>query len=197
MSFHGGMIGVALAVIVLARQRGVRLLSIADIGGATAGFGIFLVRIANFINAELYGRTTDSAWGMVFPEGRVPGSTPGAYNWQTGDWVYNGTELPRYPSQLYEAVLEGLIPVVVTLVLVWQFKALRRPGLVAGVFLLLYGVGRSIAERFREPDAFVQGLPEWLTMGQILSMPMWAGGLWLIWNAYKSSQPVSNGTKAT
>lgn len=197
MSFHGGMIGVALAVIVLARQRGVRLLSIADIGGATAGFGIFLVRIANFINAELYGRTTDSAWGMVFPEGRVPGSTPGAYNWQTGDWVYNGTELPRYPSQLYEAVLEGLIPVVVTLVLVWQFKALRRPGLVAGVFLLLYGIGRSIAERFREPDAFVQGLPEWLTMGQILSMPMWAGGLWLIWNAYKSSQPVSNGTKAT
>ena len=187
MSFHGGMIGVALAVVILARQRGVKLMSIADIGGVTAGFGIFFVRIANFINAELYGRHTESSWGMVFPEGRVPGSTPGAYNWQTGEWVYSGLELPRYPSQLYEAVLEGLVPVVITSLMVWQLKSLRRPGLVAGVFLLLYGVGRSIAEQFREPDAFVQGIPEWITMGQMLSMPMWIGGLWLIWNAFKSA----------
>lgn len=196
MSFHGGMIGVALAVVLLARQRGVKLLNIADIGGVTAGFGIFFVRIANFINAELYGRTTDSSWGMVFPEGRVPGSTPSAYSWQTGEWVYTGTELPRYPSQLYEAVLEGLIPVIIAALLVWYFKALRRPGLVAGVFLLLYGIGRSIAERFREPDGFVQSLPDWITMGQILSMPMWIGGLWLIWNAYRSARVDVDAPKA-
>ena len=193
MSFHGGMIGVALAVVFLARQRGLRLMSLADIGGVTAGFGIFFVRIANFINAELYGRPTESSWGMIFPEGRVAGATPGAYNWQTGEWVYRGDEVARYPSQLYEAFLEGLIPLIVTSILVWSFNALKRPGLIAGIFLLLYGIGRTIAEQFRQPDAFVEGLPAWLTMGQILSLPMWIGGLWLIWHACRSA-PLQAGT---
>ncbi|WOR15028.1 prolipoprotein diacylglyceryl transferase [Hyphomonas sp. FCG-A18] len=187
MSFHGGMAGVALAVTYVARKHKLKLLSIADIGGVTAGFGIFFVRIANFINAELYGRPVSpdhESWGMVFPEGRVPGSTPPAYNWNTGEWVYNGSEVARYPSQVYEAVLEGLIPVIVTAILVWRFRALQRPGLIAGLFLLMYGVGRSIAEQFREPDSFTWGvMPDWLTMGQLLSMPMWLGGLYLVWSA--------------
>ena len=189
MSFHGGMAGVALAVTYVARKHKLKLLSIADIGGVTAGFGIFFVRIANFINAELYGRPVSpghESWGMVFPEGRVPGSTPPAYNWNTSEWVYNGSEVARYPSQVYEAVLEGLIPVIVTAILVWRFRALQRPGLIAGLFLLMYGVGRSIAEQFREPDSFTWGvMPDWLTMGQLLSMPMWLGGLYLVWSALR------------
>lgn len=186
MSFHGGLIGVCLAVFGISRQHQVNVLSLGDIGGLTAGFGIFFVRLANFMNAELFGRHTDSSAGMIFPEGWA-GGTPSAYDWQSGTWVYTGAELPRYPSQLYEAVLEGLIPVIVTSILVWRFKALERPGLIAGLFLLLYGFGRSIAERFREPDPFVQGLPEWLTMGQMLSAPMWIAGAYLVWRALQTA----------
>ena len=186
MSFHGGMLGVCVAVLLVTRQYKLNLLQVADLGGVTAGFGIFFVRIANFMNAELYGRHTDSSWGMVFPEGYA-GGTPPAYDWAANQWVYTGTELARYPSQLYEAVLEGLLPALVTSILVWRFKALRRPGLIAGLFLLIYGLGRSVAERFREPDTFAAALPDWLTMGQILSMPMWLGGAWLIWSALQQS----------
>ena len=199
MSFHGGMIGVALAVAWVARQRKISLMSIADIGGATAGFGIFFGRIANFIGAELYGRHTPegSSWGMIFPEGRVPGSTPSAYDWSSGAWVYCrdtlqcAPEMARYPSQLYQAVLEGLIPVLVTSILIWRFKTLRRPGMIAGLFLLLYGIGRTIGEQFRQPDNFntpnglIAMLPEPLTMGMILSIPMWLGGAYLVWNALR------------
>jgi phosphatidylglycerol:prolipoprotein diacylglycerol transferase len=187
MSFHGGMIGVALAVAWVARQRKISLMSIADIGGATAGFGIFFGRIANFIGAELYGRHTPdgSSWGMIFPEGRVPGSTPAAYDWSSGQWVYSGFEMARYPSQLYQAILEGLLPLIVTSLLIWRFKTLRRPGMIAGMFLILYGIGRTIAEQFREPDSFVTWLPDSLTMGMILSIPMWLGGAYLVWNALR------------
>ncbi|MEM6534322.1 MAG: prolipoprotein diacylglyceryl transferase [Pseudomonadota bacterium] len=184
MSFHGGLIGVCLAVWLVARQRNVPLLKIGDIAGVVSGFGIFFVRVANFLNAELFGRHTDSSWGMVFPEGYA-GGTPAAYDWDAGQWVYTGLEMPRYPSQLYEAVLEGAIPALILSILVWRFKALTRPGLVAGLFLIMYGIGRTIAEQFREPDAFVAGLPDWLTMGQILSAPMWIGGAYLVWRALK------------
>jgi phosphatidylglycerol:prolipoprotein diacylglycerol transferase len=92
MSFHGGISGVAIALTYFAWSRKVSLFSIGDIAGVVAPIGIGLVRLANFINAELYGRHTDSPWGMVFPEGIVPGSTPPAYNWDTGKWVYNGFE---------------------------------------------------------------------------------------------------------
>ncbi len=186
MAFHGGILGVAIVLWWFAARRGVKLLSVGDIAGVTAPIGIGLVRIANFTNAELYGRPTESSAGMVFPEGYVPGSTPPAYNWDTGEWVYRGDELARHPSQLYESVLEGWLPLLVLSILIWRFGALKRPGLVAGLFLLMYGIGRSIAENFREPDAFVSGLPEWLTMGIILSVPMWLGGAWLVWNAMKS-----------
>lgn len=185
MAFHGGIAGVVVVLAWFAIKRGVNLLSVGDIAGVTAPIGIGLVRIANFTNAELYGRPTDAPVGMVFPEGYVPGSTPPAYNWETGDWVYRGDELARHPSQLYESVLEGWLPLLVLSILIWKFGALKRPGLVAGLFLLFYGFGRSIAENFREPDSFVSGLPGWLTMGMILSTPMWLGGAWLVWNALR------------
>ena len=187
MSFHGGLLGVVVAIFWVTRQRSIPLLSIGDIAGVVAPLGPLFGRIANFINAELYGRPTPegSSWGMIFPEGYVAGSTPSAFNWGTGEWVYRGDEVARYPSQLYEAVLEGLIPAIVLPILVWRFKALQRPGLIAGLFLIFYAFGRTVSEQFREPDAFVQGLPEWITMGQILSLPMWVGGAWLVWNALK------------
>jgi phosphatidylglycerol:prolipoprotein diacylglycerol transferase len=188
MAFHGGILGVATVLWFFAAKRGVKLLSVGDIAGVTAPIGIGLVRIANFVNAELYGRHTDAPVGMIFPEGYVPGSTPPAYNWETGEWVYTGAEMARHPSQLYESVLEGWVPLLFLSLLIWKFGALKRPGLVAGIFLILYGVGRSVAENFREPDAFVSGLPEWLTMGMILSTPMWIGGAWLIWNALKAKE---------
>lgn len=188
MAFHGGILGVAIVLWWFAAKRGVKLLSVGDIAGVTAPIGIGLVRIANFTNAELYGRPTDALIGMVFPEGYVPGSTPPAYNWEASEWVYRGDELARHPSQLYESVLEGWLPLIILSILVWRFGALKRPGLVAGLFLIMYGVGRSVAENFREPDSFVRGLPEWLTMGMILSVPMWLGGAWLIWNALKRQE---------
>lgn len=199
MSFHGGMIGVALAITYVARKHKLNLLSIADIGGVTAGFGVFFVRMANFVNAELYGRPVaegHESWGMIFPQGSVSGSTPPAYDWKTGEWEYCRetlqcpAEVARYPSQIYEAVLEGLIPVIVTSILVWRFKALQRPGLIGGLFLLMYGVGRTIAEQFREPDTFVKWLPDWITMGQLLSIPMWAAGIYLVWRALSSERVV-------
>lgn len=187
MSFHGGLLGVVIAILWVTRQRNIPLLSVGDIAGVVAPLGPLFGRIANFINAELYGRAVPegSTWGMIFPQGYVPGSTPGAYNWGTGEWVYRGDEVARYPSQLYEAALEGLLPAIVLPILVWRFKALQRPGLIAGLFLLFYAFGRTVSEQFRQPDAFVEGLPEWITMGQILSLPMWVGGAWLVWNALK------------
>lgn len=189
MAFHGGILGVAIVLWFFAAKRGVNLFSVGDIAGVTAPIGIGLVRIANFTNAELYGRPTDAPVGMVFPEGYVPGSTPPAYDWAAGDWVYRGDEVARHPSQLYESVLEGWLPLIILSLLIWKFGALKRPGLIAGLFLIMYGVGRSVAENFREPDAFVSGLPEWLTMGMLLSIPMWLGGAWLIWNALKRPAP--------
>jgi phosphatidylglycerol---prolipoprotein diacylglyceryl transferase len=186
MSFHGGLIGVTLAIVMIARRRKLNLLPLGDIAGVVAPIGIMFGRLANFINAELYGRKTDSAFGIVFPEGYVPGSTPPAYNWATGAWVYNDNEFARHPSQLYEAALEGLVPLVVLSILIWKFDALKKPGLVAGLFLLMYGAGRSIVENFRLPDSFANDLPFGLTMGMILSAPMWIGGAWLVWNAIKS-----------
>ena len=185
MSFHGGLLGVTVAILLVARSRGIRLLPIADIAAVVTPIGLFLGRCANFINAELYGRPTDLAIGMVFPQGNA-GGTPPAYNWQTNEWVYTGAEVARHPSQLYEAALEGLIPAIIISILVWGFGILKRSGMAAGLFLLLYGIGRSISEQFREPDRFTWGvMPDWLTMGQLLSLPMWIGGAFLVWNALR------------
>jgi len=97
-------------------------------------------------------------------------------------------EMPRHPSQLYEAFLEGLLPFLVISILVWRFGLLKRRGLAAGIFLLFYAAGRTISEQFREPDSFTMGvLPDWVTMGQLLSLPMWIGGVLLVW--YGLSRP--------
>src|SRR5882672_5092414 len=131
MSFHGGFLGCVLAVVLFARYRGLSILSLGDLTCAAGTIGIFLGRIANFINGELWGRPTDVPWGMVFP---------------------SGGPQPRHPSQLYEALLEGLMLFVVLALLI-RAGALKRPGLILGAFALGYGIARVIAEHFREPDA--------------------------------------------
>jgi phosphatidylglycerol:prolipoprotein diacylglycerol transferase len=158
MSFHGGFLGCVLAVVLFALRRGIPILSLGDLTCGVAPIGLLLGRIANFINAELWGRPTDVAWGMVFP-----GAGP----------------LPRHPSQLYEAALEGL---VLLLVLGWLMHngALKRPGLILGAFALGYGMTRTVCELFREPDAQLGFLWGGMTMGTLLSIPLMLAGLALI-----------------
>jgi phosphatidylglycerol:prolipoprotein diacylglycerol transferase len=162
MSFHGGLFGCAVALIVLAKLKGLPVLSLADVAAAVAPIGLLLGRIANFINGELWGRASDVPWAMVFP---------------------NGGPDPRHPSQLYEAALEGLVLFVV-LVFAIRGGALRRPGLVSGLFGIGYGLARIACEFFREPDAQLGYLFGGATMGMLLSLPLIAAGLLLV--AYSS-----------
>jgi phosphatidylglycerol:prolipoprotein diacylglycerol transferase len=155
MSFHGGFLGVVLAVALFSHQRSVPFLSLSDITCAVAPIGIFLGRIANFINGELWGRTTDVPWAMVFP---------------------GGGPFPRHPSQLYEATLEGLVLFVLLAILV-RAGALKRPGAITGAFMLFYGIARFICEFFREPDVQIGYLWGGLTMGMLLSLPLMLVGL--------------------
>jgi phosphatidylglycerol:prolipoprotein diacylglycerol transferase len=158
MSFHGGFLGCVLAVILFARHRGLPILSLGDLTCAAGTIGIFLGRIANFINGELWGRPTDVPWAMVFPTG--------------------GPE-PRHPSQLYEAVLEGLLLFIVLTALI-RAGALKRPGLILGAFTLGYGVARTIGEHFREPDPQLGFLWGSWTMGMLLSVPLMLAGIAII-----------------
>jgi phosphatidylglycerol:prolipoprotein diacylglycerol transferase len=139
------------------------MLSLGDVTCAVGPIGLFLGRIANFINGELWGRPSDVPWAVVFPA---------------------AGPLPRHPSQLYEAALEGLVLFVVLLLLV-RAGGLRRPGLVTGAFALGYGIFRSFAELFREPDPQLGFLWGGLTMGMMLSVPLALAGLILIWNAFR------------
>jgi phosphatidylglycerol:prolipoprotein diacylglycerol transferase len=160
MSFHGGTLGVLVAVIAFARVNKLDMFRLGDVICAAAPIGLFFGRIANFINGELWGRVTTAPWGMVFP--------------------YGGP-LPRHPSQLYEAALEGI---VLFLVLRWAThgaKLLNRRGVVAGLFFLGYGLARISLENVRQPDEGMPNFPLGLTMGMILSLPMVLGGAWLIW----------------
>ena len=163
MSFHGGFLGCVLAVIGFARHRGLSILSLGDITCAAGTIGIFLVRIANFINGELWGRPTDVPWAMVFP---------------------TGGPLPRHPSQLYEAALEGLVLGIVLTALI-RVGALKRPGFILGAFTFGYGVARSICEQFREPDPQLGFLWGGLTMGTLLSLPLMLAGLAIMWAAMR------------
>ncbi|MEQ9640196.1 MAG: prolipoprotein diacylglyceryl transferase [Alphaproteobacteria bacterium] len=163
MSFHGGLLGVVLAMVLFSRRHKLALLAIADLLACATPIGLFFGRMANFINAELYGRASDVPWAMVFP------SDP--------------EQVPRHPSQLYEAALEGLL---LFAVLFWlaRFRGIRhRPGFATGVFLIGYAVARMIVELFREPDAHIGFLAAGSTMGQMLSVPMVLGGAYLIWRA--------------
>lgn len=168
MSFHGGFLGVILATIGFCRLHKAPLLPVADGIAAVAPVGLLLGRVANFINGELWGRVTDAPWGMVFPH--------------AGD-------LPRHPSQLYEAALEGALLFILLWILATRRGWLKRPGMITGLFFIGYGAARAFVELFREPDAqfFAPGNPAGhalrftaeygLTMGQILSLPMILIGL--------------------
>jgi phosphatidylglycerol---prolipoprotein diacylglyceryl transferase len=163
MSFHGGLLGVLTAIGLFARRRGVSYFTLSDIVGAATPIGLCLGRIANFINGELYGRTADSAtvpWAMVFP---------------------HAGPVARHPSQIYEAVLEGLLLFLVLYIMVRR-GALQRTGLISGVFMIGYGLARIVAEFYREPDEFLQFVLPGTTMGQLLSFPMVLIGLGLtVW----------------
>ncbi len=163
MSFHGGFAGCVVAVVLFARRRGISILSLGDLTCATGTIGLFLGRIANFINGELWGRPTDVPWGMVFP---------------------GGGPVPRHPSQLYEAALEGLVLCGV-LWLFMRFGALKRPGLVIGAFAVGYSIARIICELFREPDPQLGFLWKGLTMGMLLSVPLMLTGFAFIAAALK------------
>jgi phosphatidylglycerol---prolipoprotein diacylglyceryl transferase len=163
MSFHGGFLGCVLAVILFARYRGLSILSLGDITCAAGTIGIFLGRIANFINGELWGRTTDVPWAMVFP---------------------TGGPMPRHPSQLYEALLEGLVLFAVLAVLI-RAGALKRPGFILGAFMFGYGIARPISELFREPDPQLGFLWGGLTMGMLLSLPLLLAGMALMAAAWR------------
>lgn len=165
MSFHGGLAGCALALVVLAKRRGLPVLSLADVAAAVAPIGLLLGRIANFINGELWGRAADVPWAMVFP---------------------NGGPIPRHPSQLYEAALEGLVLFVILAAAI-RGGALRRPGLVSGLFGIGYGLARIACEFFREPDAQLGYLFGGATMGMLLSLPLIAAGLLLVAYSGRSS----------
>lgn len=169
MSFHGGFIGTTLAMIWFARSRGLPLWSFIDIIAAVVPIGLFFGRIANFINSELWGRTTDVPWAVIFP---------------------NGGPIARHPSQLYEAILEGLLLWLVIRAATHSRKAFFAPRFVTGLFVAGYGLGRTFVEFYREPDADIGYLAgtDWLTMGMILSVPMIIVGLWLM----RTAQQVDN-----
>jgi phosphatidylglycerol---prolipoprotein diacylglyceryl transferase len=163
MSFHGGALGVCAAIFLFCRERKIALLGFADIIACAVPIGLFFGRIANFINGELWGRPTDVDWAMIFP----------------GD----PDHLPRHPSQLYEAFLEGIVLFLLLWVLQRFFSARRRQGLLTGAFLAGYGVARIIVEFFRQPDAQLGFLFAGATMGQLLSLPLVIVGIWLVWRA--------------
>ncbi len=169
MSFHGGLVGSIAAILLFARRRGLPLGTLADISAAAAPIGLFFGRIANFINSELWGRVTDLPFAVVFP---------------------NAGPLPRHPSQLYEAALEGLALFLILRLFTHSRLALHRPGRIAGAFAVLYALFRIFVEFFREPDVQIGYLAGGLTMGMALSLPLLAAGLWIL---VKTRPPRSGG----
>ncbi|CAN7404980.1 prolipoprotein diacylglyceryl transferase [Devosia sp. LjRoot3] len=170
MSYHGGMLGLMLAAILFTLSKKGNWLSSLDLLGAVATIGIFLGRIANFINAELFGAPTDLPWGVIFPTDPL--------------------QVARHPSQLYEAALEGLLLFLIIRLATHVFYALRKPGLVAGIFAIGYALSRILVEFVRLPDqqlGYLYG--GWLTMGQVLSLPILLGGLILV--IYATTRPVN------
>jgi phosphatidylglycerol:prolipoprotein diacylglycerol transferase len=165
MSFHGGFLGCVAAVIWFCRKNNLSILSLGDITTAVGPIGLFLGRLANFINSELWGRPADPSlpWAMVFP---------------------NGGPLPRHPSQLYEAGLEGILLFTILAAMI-RMGALRRPGLILGSFIALYALARITGEFFREPDPQLGFLWGGLTMGMLLSVPMVIAGVIIIVVAWR------------
>lgn len=170
MAFHGGLLGVIVAMLLFARRHKLPFLALGDMVATVVPLGLLFGRLANFINGELWGRPSDVAWAMVFP---------------------HGGPLPRHPSQLYEAALEGLVLLVLLLVLFYTRPVLRnRHGALGGIFLIGYGAARFTVEFFREPDAFLGLLWAGASMGQLLSLPMIAIGVALLVWALRRPVPV-------
>lgn len=163
MSFHGGFLGVVVAVIIYARRKNIDMFRIGDVIAGAAPIGLFFGRIANFINAELWGRETEMPWGVLFP----------------------GHETPRHPSQLYEAFLEGLVLFIIIRWLAYRYDAFKRPGLLTGVFFAGYGAARFFVEFLRDSEHRFLGEDHWFTMGMALSLPMLIVGGAFIYRAYK------------
>jgi phosphatidylglycerol---prolipoprotein diacylglyceryl transferase len=165
MSFHGGFLGCVAAVMLFCRKNDLSILSLGDITTAVGPIGLFLGRIANFINDELWGRAADPnlPWAMIFP---------------------SGGPLPRHPSQLYEAGMEGIVLFALLAVMI-RMGALKRPGLILGSFITFYGFARIIGEHFREPDPQLGFLWGGLTMGMLLSVPMIFAGAIIIVTAWR------------
>jgi phosphatidylglycerol:prolipoprotein diacylglycerol transferase len=169
MSFHGGFIGVCVAVVGTAIGRKISLLALADVAAIATPMGLGLVRCANFINQELYGRVTDVPWAFIFK------SDP--------------TGLPRHPSQLYQAAMEGLLIYLVLRIATAKFGLLKKRGMATGVFMILYGVVRNIGEKFREPDAAtIFGM----TRGEVYSIPMIIVGICFVGYALTRKAASSN-----
>ena len=162
MSFHGGVIGVSLGIMYMARKHGLNWLRVHDYVACVVPFGLLFGRLANFVNGELWGRPTSLPWGVVFP---------------------TGGEVARHPSQLYEAGLEGILGFILLWFLFWKTDARYYPGRLVGAFILEYGLSRFIVEMVRQPDQGLENLSWGLTMGQTLSLPMILGGLYLITTA--------------
>ena len=175
MSFHGGFLGVVIAIALYANRQKINPLSLGDLIAPVAPIGLLFGRIANFINGELWGRETTVPWAIRFCNARIE---------QMYGFCPAGNE-PRHPSQLYEAGLEGLLLLIILSLAIWKWKMLKRPGFVTGLFLLGYGVCRAALENVRQPDAGLEHLPLGLTMGMILSIPMMLVGAGLIWRALK------------
>jgi phosphatidylglycerol:prolipoprotein diacylglycerol transferase len=186
MAFHGGLAGAALAGFLFCRRHGIAPLGLADAMALSAPAGLLLGRIANFINAELWGSPTTLPWGVIFP-----GTSA-----QTCPWDWQGP-CARHPTQLYEAGLEGLVLGLVLFWLVWRRGALLRPGLATGVFLAGYGIARFVVEfwRMADPQFITPDNPAGhvlrlgaagISMGQTLSLPLIALGLWLILRARRA-----------
>jgi phosphatidylglycerol:prolipoprotein diacylglycerol transferase len=159
MSFHGGLMGAIVAMILFARKNMIPVWSMFDIIAAVVPIGLLFGRIANFINGELWGRLSSAPWAIVFP---------------------TGGPFARHPSQLYEAALEGIVLLLLLASLIFGIKAFKTPGVIAGIFVMGYGLSRIFVEFFREPDAQLGYLlgTNWLTMGMVLSSPMVLIGLW-------------------
>ncbi len=166
MSFHGALIGSAVAILIFARQYKVSARTVMDLCCSAVPFGLLFGRVANFINSEHWGRATDAAVGMVFP---------------------NGGSVPRHPSQLYEAALEGLVMLIIMRIMTHKVLGLKNPGLVTGVWLVWYAIARTICEFFREPEPFHALNIEPFTAGQMYSIPMFLLGLYFIISARRVS----------
>jgi phosphatidylglycerol:prolipoprotein diacylglycerol transferase len=160
MSFHGGFLGVVTALLIYGKRHGATLDRLLDLGAAATPVGLGLGRLANFVNGELYGRPGNVPWAMIFPNDPL--------------------QVPRHPSQLYEAILEGLVLFLIVRIATHRFAALAHPGRASGLFALGYGLSRITVEFFREPDAQLGYFLGFITMGMILSLPLVAIGIWLL-----------------